>query len=62
MIRDMPTAIRERMRFLEELSERNELEVPVGFERLRQIPAVTGKFIALTALAAPEMKNSQFPG
>ncbi|MFH1502612.1 MAG: O-methyltransferase [Candidatus Eisenbacteria bacterium] len=53
MIHDMPRAIRERMRFLEELNARQRQDEPVGFERLRQIPPVTGKFLALLAFAAP---------
>jgi caffeoyl-CoA O-methyltransferase len=53
MIREMPAEMRERMRHLEDLGERQKTMELVGFDKLRQIPRVTGRFLAVVSLAAP---------
>jgi len=54
MIRDMPRAVRKRIRFLEELGASQKRDDMLSYDRLRQVPPVTGRFLAILALAAPE--------
>lgn len=54
MFHDIPPAILERMKFLEEIDARDRLDGTPRMQRLRQIPPETGKFIALLATNAPE--------
>lgn len=54
MFHNMPKIVRERMDYLEFLDERDRLDGTPPSQRLRQIPAETGRFIALLAAAAPE--------
>jgi predicted O-methyltransferase YrrM len=54
MFHDIPEAIQQRMKVLEELDGRDRLDGTPRLERLRQIPPQTGRFIALMAASAPE--------
>ncbi len=54
MFDNIPTAIIERMRYLEAIDRRDRQDGTERFRRLRQIPTETGKFIALLAASAPE--------
>ena len=54
MFHDIPQEIRERMRFLENIDARDRRDGTPRTERLRQIPPLTGKFLALVAVDAPE--------
>lgn len=54
MFHNMPKIVRERMDYLEFLDERDRLDGTPPSQRLNQIPAETGRFIALLAAAAPE--------
>ena len=53
MFDDIPQCVLERMRELEEIDARDRSDGTGRLERLRQIPAETGRFIALLAAAAP---------
>ena len=53
MFLDIPSPMIERMKYLEEMSARQRREDMEGFERLRQIPPQTGRFIALMCASAP---------
>ncbi len=53
MFHDIPRAILKRMKQLEELDAQDRADGIPRLERLRQIPAETGKFIALLAASAP---------
>ena len=53
MFQDIPSSILERMRYLEEIDTRDRSDGTTRLQRLRQIPAETGKFIALLAASAP---------
>lgn len=53
MYKPIPQAIRERMHELEEIDSRDRRGDAPKRQRLRQIPAVTGKFLALMACNAP---------
>ncbi|GAI76475.1 unnamed protein product, partial [marine sediment metagenome] len=46
--------IKKRMRYLEEMNERQRKERTPGSERLRQIPPETGKFLAMLASNCPQ--------
>jgi len=51
---NIPDAILERMRELEQLHmDQKRTDMP-AFERLRQVPPITGRFLAMAALASPE--------
>jgi predicted O-methyltransferase YrrM len=50
---DIPPEITERMRVLEEIDARDKLDGTPRLERLRQIPAETGRFLAILAAGAP---------
>ncbi len=51
---NISTAILDRMKFLEDLDEKDRLDGTPRLQRLRQIPPETGKFLALLAAAVPE--------
>jgi predicted O-methyltransferase YrrM len=54
MFHDIPSAVRERMRALEETDARDRVDGTPKSKRLRQIPPETGKFLALLAASAPK--------
>ncbi len=55
MIRDMPREVKERVRFLEDMGTAQKRDGGVlAFDRLRQVPPTTGRFLSIIALAAPE--------
>ena len=54
MFHNIPTAFIERMRYLEAIDAKDRRDGTGRLERLRQIPAETGKFLALLAASAPE--------
>ena len=54
MFHDIPPAILSRMRELEQIDLRDRSDGTARMQRLRQIPAEVGKFIALLAAAAPD--------
>jgi len=54
MFHDISKAIDERMRYLISLDKRDRLDGTPNAKRLRQIPAETGKFIALLAATSPQ--------
>ena len=54
MFHDIPGEVLERMRYLEEMDARHRRERLGQFDRLRQIPPQTGRFLALLASGAPE--------
>lgn len=54
MFHDIPDSVRDRMRYLEDMDARHRREELDQFDRLRQIPPQTGRFLALLASGAPE--------
>jgi caffeoyl-CoA O-methyltransferase len=54
MFHSISTAILDRMKFLEDLDEKDRLDGTPRLQRLRQIPPETGKFLALLAAGTPE--------
>jgi len=56
MFQNIPEAIKERMRYLESINEKDRLDGTPGRLRLCQITPETGKFIALLAASAPDGK------
>ena len=54
MFYNIPTAIMERMRYLEAIDAKDRRDGTERLQRLRQIPAETGKFIAMLLACAPE--------
>ena len=57
MFHDMPERIKKRMTYLERLDARHRKQPEIDhFDRLRQIPPATGKFLALLASGAPKGK------
>jgi caffeoyl-CoA O-methyltransferase len=54
MFHSIRPAIRERMRYLEQIDAQDRLDGTPRLQRLRQIPAETGQFLALLAASAPE--------
>lgn len=54
MFHNIPATILDRMHFLEKLDARDRTDGTPRMKRLRQIPEITGRFIALLAAAAPE--------
>jgi predicted O-methyltransferase YrrM len=54
MFHTIPTAIKERMAYLESLDKEDRLAGKSPLGRLRQVPPETGKFLALLAATAPE--------
>jgi caffeoyl-CoA O-methyltransferase len=56
MFHDIPQEIFERMKYLEDLDAKHREEDFPQSQRLRQIPPVTGRFLALLASLSPEGK------
>ncbi len=56
MFKNIPTAIIQRMKQLEELDRKDRLDGTPRLRRLRQIPPETGRFLAVLASMAPEGK------
>lgn len=54
MFLNIPTAIIKRMRYLEAIDSKDRQDGTQRLQRLRQIPAETGKFIAMLAASALE--------
>ena len=54
MFHDIPRPVLERMRYMEELDAEHRREEMEGFQRLRQVPPQTGRFIALLCTGAPD--------
>ncbi|MFW9782181.1 MAG: O-methyltransferase [Candidatus Heimdallarchaeota archaeon] len=54
MFYNIPTVIKERMKYLEDIDTQDRLDGTPRMERLRQIPPETGKFISILAASAPE--------
>ncbi len=54
MFNDIPRPILDRMEYLEEIDRRDRSDGTERMARLRQIPPLTGRFIALLAAAAPD--------
>ena len=54
MFHQIPKAIADRMRYLEQIDSRDREDGTFHMERLRQIPRETGEFLALLASCAPE--------
>jgi len=54
MLYDIPPSIRNRMRYLERLDGRHRRENVRQFDRLRQVPPATGRFLAILAASTPE--------
>jgi predicted O-methyltransferase YrrM len=54
MFHKIPESIKKRMKYLEELDERDRLDGTARMKRLRQIPPETGKFVAILAASAPK--------
>ncbi len=54
MFHNIPTAVIERMRYLEAVDAKDRQDGTERLQRLRQIPPETGKFIAMLAASAPE--------
>jgi caffeoyl-CoA O-methyltransferase len=50
---DIPEAVLSRMRFLEAMDGRQRIDGTDHLERLRQVPPLTGRFLALLAANAP---------
>lgn len=53
MFQTIPKPIEERMNYLEKTDEQDRLDGTPQPERLRQIPPITGRFLALLAASAP---------
>lgn len=54
MFHSIRPAIRERMYYLEQIDAQDRLDGTPRLQRLRQIPAETGQFLALLAASTPE--------
>ena len=54
MFHDIPAEVLNRMRYLEEMDARHRREKLEHFDRLRQVPPETGRFLAVSAAGAPE--------
>jgi predicted O-methyltransferase YrrM len=54
MFHDIPRAIEKRMRHLVSMDRKDRLDGTPNARRLRQIPAETGRFIALLAATSPQ--------
>jgi predicted O-methyltransferase YrrM len=57
MFHDIPEKVKERMEHLEQLNARHRRENAGHWERLRQVPPETGRFLALLASRAPDGIN-----
>lgn len=54
MFHDIPQPMLERMQYLEQIDTRDRQDDTPRLQRLRQVPADTGRFLALMAASAPE--------
>ena len=54
MLHDIPPKIRNRMKYLEKLDGRHRWQQVRRFDRLRQVPPATGRFLAVLAASAPD--------
>lgn len=54
MFHDIPLKMRKRMQYLERLDARHRRTRINHFDRLRQVPPATGKFLAMAAASAPD--------
>ena len=54
MFHDIPVKVRKRMQYLERLDASHRRTRVTHFDRLRQVPPATGKFLAMTAASAPD--------
>jgi caffeoyl-CoA O-methyltransferase len=54
MLRDIPRSVRTRMAHLERLDAAHRKQRVNHFDRLRQIPPATGRFLAILAASAPQ--------
>jgi predicted O-methyltransferase YrrM len=54
MFHEIPSSVLERMKYMQDLNARQKEQEMEGFERLRQVPPETGRFIALLCAAAPQ--------
>ena len=54
MFHNIPTAVLDRMKYLEEIDARDREDGTSIVARLRQIPVETGKYLAIMARSAPE--------
>jgi caffeoyl-CoA O-methyltransferase len=54
MFHTIPAKVQERMHFLERIDAQDRIDGTPFVDRLRQIPAETGRFVALLAACAPE--------
>jgi predicted O-methyltransferase YrrM len=54
MFNAIPRQILDRMEFLEKLDARDRADSTPRFQRLRQIPPETGKFLAISAVCSPD--------
>jgi predicted O-methyltransferase YrrM len=54
MFRNIPSKVLQRMRRLEEMDAADRIDGTPNFQRLRQIPPDTGRFLALQAANAPQ--------
>ena len=54
MFHDIPEAFLDRMRYLEQVDERDRKDGTPVSQRLRQVPPETGKFLSILAASAPE--------
>lgn len=54
MFHAIPSAVQDRMRYLEQIDSRDREDGTPRLQRLRQISPETGRFLALLAAAAPE--------
>lgn len=54
MFHSIRTAVRERMHYLEKIDSLDRIDGTPRLQRLRQIPAETGQFLALLAANAPQ--------
>jgi len=54
MFHKIPKEIKERMRYLAKLDDRDRVDGTPRMKRLRQIPPETGKFISILAASAPK--------
>jgi predicted O-methyltransferase YrrM len=54
MFHPIPTAVRDRMHYLEQIDAADRIDGTRRTERLRQVPPETGRFLAILAAGAPE--------
>ena len=54
MFHDLPSSVLDRMRELERMNSTDRADGTGNFERLRQVPQTTGRFLSLAAASAPD--------